>query len=352
MPKLPSNVKVTVFDPATPFDRILVNDPGMDTWHDITLITKKLRDKLVNVNDEGVQEVELSGGMYIKIPYVYIGAQVGSVRFEKFEVVVVDDGSYDILLGRNIFDALFKMQNEQDTNTVSFTSDTKEDSTALSFELYPVEYPFNLLNLEKVVKNLRVLHNIALIANKSIKVSRIEKQIIENVLLNDGGIPDELRLKVSILDSGSVWISLKSGSIAGLKYVASFFERGAVAKLSQEVADSQKNEVEANISKETREITIEKILSENEKFKAENIHATYETFRKECRARIQFIDEIIEQVDNPQLKEQISKQKQEALLEMANLQMVPIVRNIPGSYFSIKEPDTGLPALPAPKIGD
>ncbi len=349
MPKLPSNAKVTIFDPATPFDRILAQNPGMDTWHDVTLITTELRDKLVNINDEGIQEIQLSGGMYLKVPYIYIGAQIGSVRFEKFEALVVDNGSYDILLGKNIFDSLFKMQTEQDTNTVSFTSDTKDDVSALSFELYPVQYPFDLLNFEKAIKNLRILHNIALLANKSIKVSNAEKQLIDRVLINDDGIPDELRLKVSVLDSGSIWISLKSGSVASLKYVASFFERGAVAKLSQEVADSQKNEVEANISKETREVTIQKILSESEKLKAVNIHATYETFRKECRARLNFFDELIEQVNNQQLKEQISKQKQEALLEMANLQMVPIVRNVPGSYFSIKGPESNFLALPPPE---
>jgi hypothetical protein len=348
MPSLPSNVEVTIFDPATPFDRIFVRDPGMDTWHDVTLITKELREKLVNINDEGIQEIQLSGGMYVKVPYIHIGAQIGPIRFEKIEVLVVDNGSFDILLGKNVFNSLFEMQVGQDTDTVSFASNKKDDSSALSFEIYPIQYPFSLLNFEKAIKNLRILHNIALIATKSIKVSNAEKQLIDNILKNDYGIPDELKLKVSVLDSGSIWISLKSGSISSLKYVASFFERGAVAKLSQEVADSQKNQVEANISKETREATIEKILSENEKLKAENIHATYETFRKESRARLQFIDEIIEQVSDPQLKEQIVKQKQEALIVMANLQMVPIVRNVPGSYFSIKGPDE-FPALPPPK---
>ena len=284
--------------------------------------------------------------MYLKAPYLYIGAQIGSVRFDKFEVLVVDNGSYDILLGKNVFDSLFKMQTEQDTNTVSFSSNNKEDSSPLSFEIYPVEYPFDLLNFEKAMKNLRILHNIALLADKSIKVNNFDQQLIDNMLKNDYGIPDQLKLKVGILDNGSIWVSLKSGSIAGLKYVASFFERGAVAKLSQEVANSQKNEVEANINKETREATIEKILSENEKLKAENIHETYQAFRKECRARLQFFDEIIEQVSDTQLKEQIVKQKQ-ALIEMANLQMVPIVRNVTGSYFSINGPD--MPALPPPK---
>lgn len=350
MPELPSNVKVSIFDPATPFDRIFVKDPGMDTWHDITLITKRLRERLVNVNDEGIQEIQLSGGMYLKVPSIYIGAQVGSVRFEKFEALVVDDGSYDILLGKNVLNTLFKIQNEQDTDTdkVSLASDTKDNPSALSFELYPVKYPFALLNFEKAIQSLRILHNIALIANNSIKVNTTEQQLIENILINDDGIPDELKLKVSVLDSGSIWISLLSGSVASLKYVATFFERGAVAKLSQEVADSQKNEVEATISKETREITIEKLLSENEKLKAENIHATYETFRKECRARLQLFDELIEQVEDPKIRKQISKQKQEALLEIANLQMVPIVRNVPGSYFAIKG-SPNIPALPPPK---
>jgi len=349
MPELPSKVNVTIFDPATPFERIYVRNPGMEAWHDVSLITKQLREKLANISDEGTEDVDLPGGMSLKVPYIHIGAQVGAVRFEKFKALVVDSGNYDFLLGKNLIDALFDLQTGQDNKTTSVTSEKKDDPNALSFELYPVQYPFELLNFEKAIKNLRALHNIALIATKNIAINEVEQQFIENLITNDDGIPDELRLKVSVIDNGSIWLSLLSGSVAGLKYVATFFERGATAKLSQEVADSQKNEVDATISKETREVTIEKILSENEKLKAENIHATYETFRQECRARLQLFDELIEQVDNPKLKKQIIKQKQDAILEIANLQMVPIVRNVPGSYFAIQAPDSNLPSLPAPR---
>ena len=358
MPKLPHDVLVSVFDPATPFQKVLVGDAGVDTWHGDILITKELRSQLPHVDDlPGLRRLPISGGMSVEVPAINIGIQLGPFRIDEIDALVVNQGNHDLLLGSSVFSKIFKagyranarqgdcgFDGERNSGgSKGGNSAYKDDPEALAIELYPVEYPFPSQHLEKILRSQRVLHNVALIATGKIGVVDLGEDAVDAIIEKDAGIPDHLTLKISSVADGSIWMTLKSGSASSLKYVASFFQKGASAKLAQEVAEAEGAEVRSQISKASRDATAMEIISEKEKLQAENIHSTYEVFRAEARARIDFLDEMIEKVEDPRTADQLRRRKDAAILEITEQQMVPVVRNVPGTYFGITN---GLLALP------
>jgi hypothetical protein len=348
MPRLPEDVFVAIFDPVLPFERVKPMEVGVDTWHDNLLITKKIRKLLPHIEEcEELGVLELSGGMSLRVPVVSIGLLIGSIEIPEIRALVVDSGQYDLLLGSSIFGEIFRANTRKsDGGPSSKAASSSED---LVIELYPVTHPFNVKNFESVLKNQRKLYNIALIALKKIDPSGLPIEAVEVVIAEDEGIPDHLILKITSIKSGSIWTSFSSGSRSALKYLASLFERGASAKLAQELAEADNSQVKAQVSKATRDSVAVQIRSENDRLSAENIHMTYEAFRKECRARLSFLDDLINKLEDPTLITQLRKSKEQAILEMAEQQMVPIVRNVPGSHFSL---GSNYLALPASTDGD
>ena len=346
---------VWVFDPVLPFEKIAARSPGIDTWHDEVLITKKLRNKLLNIAETEKRELKLSGGMSLTVPSIELGLQIGSIQIPKIRALVVDEGFHDILLGSAIFRELFKSRDSHraDRNTAAdapepfrYSSEAKEDPSALSIEIYPVEMPFPLHRLEQLIRNQRIVYNIALIANGDVQVDRLPENAIDKVINDDAGIPENLTLQISCIDSGSIWMSLKSGSQAALKRLGSIFETGASAKLSEQLASAKKAENDASISEATRNEVAAAVAAEQEKLRAENIHKTYEVWRSELRAQLDLLDELIDRSTDKKLVAQLKKRRNDAILQIAEQQMVPIVRNIPGSFVSY---DDGVPRLPAPR---
>jgi len=348
------DAQVWVFDPVVSFKKVAAREPGIETWYDEVIITKKLRDKIPHVADTGRKVVRLPGLMSMSVPSIEIGLQIGNIQIPKTSALVIDEGHHEIILGRSIFRIIFKEREEQPKDTESwnqsdepfhYSSKTKEDTSALSVELYPVETPFSLHNLEKTIRCQRVIYNITLVAQKDIQVEGLSANEIDQIIENDVGIPSNLALQVSCIESGSIWMSLKSGSQKALKYFGSLFETGASAKLSEQLANAKKAEGNAQISEATRNEVAAQIRAEQEKLRVENIQQTYEIWRNELRSQLSFLDELIEHTTDDAVAEQLKDRKNQAILQMAEQQMVPIVRNVPGSFLSY---DNGVPILPPP----
>lgn len=331
--------KVQVFDPAVPFESLTLQKPGLDTWHTITIMTKALRQKFPNVRDAGFEDLMLSGGMEIRVPYVELGVQVGTIKIKKIRILIVDGGYHDLLLGSELINKAFEV-GAHDVDDVSVSSAWKEDKTALSIELYPVEMPFDVRLLERYLKYQRRLYNIILIAER--KLSFDDEWQLEDAIENDANIPEGLKLQLSAIDSGSIWTSLKSGAQSTLKRLASVFDTGASAKLAQQMADAKKAEVDAGISADIRDTTASRLMAEQEMLKAENLRKTYEIWRKEATARLKFMDDLIKQSPDDATKAALLRKKDEAIREIAEQQMLPMVRNVPQTY----QPPEGLILLP------
>lgn len=362
------NATVWLFDPVVPFQKVAAMSPGIDTWHDHVLITKELRSKIRHVAETGETRLNLSGGMSISAPSIELGLQIGHILIPKVRALVVDQGAHDVLLGSEVFGQIFKERREEPKGadpsseppdsgpepsdpdeTFRYTSRAKEDSSALSLELYPVETPFPLQQFENLIRNQRVLFNIALIASKAVQIEGLSGSEVDQVIENDVGIPSNVALQLSCIESGSIWISLKSGSQSTLKYLGSIFETGASAKLAEQLANAKSAEGAAQISKATRNAVAAQIRAEQEKLRVENIQQTYETWRKELRSRLSFLDELIEQTADKAIVERLKERKNEAILRISEQQMVAIVRNIPGSFVSYDDGVLSLPPPPFPR---
>jgi len=335
-------IEVRIYDPALPFQTAKCENPDIDTWHDKCLLTKTALAKLPHITEKGRKELKLSGGMSIEVPYVEIGLQVGSLRIDAIEALIVEHGHHELVLGRVALENALNVARNKDEG-VRVTSASKDDVTALSMELYPVHPPVELRRFEQMIRGQRQLHNIGLIATGEIQMPTIEE--LSAIIDNDETIPEPLRLRLTWIDTGSIWLTLKSGSEKTLKYVASMFQKGASAKLAQEVAAARKNETEAGISEATREATIHRILSEQEELKAENISKTFDHWRDETRKRIEFFDEVLKKVSDKKAAAALKAKRDQVLLNLGEQQLMPIVRNVPRPY----EPPEGVLLLPPPR---
>jgi hypothetical protein len=217
-----------------------------------------------------------------------------------------------------------------------------KEANILIVELMPVECPYPSLHLETILHELRILHNIALLATSEIEYDLAECSI-SDLLCNDKGIPQNFRLFIDSIERGSIFLTLKSGSQKALNYVASFLERGASAKLSQEIAEAAKVQNEAEIAKATRDANAQQIIAEKERLSAEDIQKIYEVFRKESISQLEFIDKLIEEASDPDLRKILTKKKDETILSLSEQQMVPIVRHMQDTYFRI---ENSLPRFP------
>lgn len=65
--------------------------------------------------------------------------------------------------------------------------------------------------------------------------------------------------------------------------------------------------------------------------RAENISKTYETWRNEINARVKFMDQLIGQIQDEAIRAELLRKKDEAIRELAEQQLLPLVRNIPHS---------------------
>jgi multidrug efflux pump subunit AcrA (membrane-fusion protein) len=178
-----------------------------------------------------------------------------------------------------------------------------------------------------------------------VQVDGLSASEVQEVIEDDSGVPDNLALQVSCIESGSIWMSMKSGSQSALKYLGSLFETGASARLAEQLANAQTAEANAQISEATRNDVAAQIRAEQEKLRVENIQQTYEVWRSELRSQLSFLDELIEHASDEAVVSKVKDLKNQAILQMADQQMVPIVRNVPGSFVSN---DLDVLALPPP----
>jgi hypothetical protein len=342
MPDLKAKVKI--YDPAIPFEKFEMDNPGIDTWHDYVLITKEAYDHISRVPIARQETLHVSGGMSMNVPLVEIGLEIGSIKMDSVEALIVDKGFHEILLGNNIFDLIFDVGVQE--SGVKVTSTSKDDPRSLAIELYPINPPAELLSIENIFRYQRRLHNIFLISNGEIPEPTSED--LNAVLDSDYRIPENMRLRLTWVDSGSIWITLASGSLKALKSLALLYEKGASASLAQRMADANKADNDAQISQATRDSVANKIKAEQDMLRAENIGKTYDAWRDGIRANLDFTDELISQMANKDLAEEMKTQKDEAIVEILKQKILPMVRNIPRPF----EPDDGQLLLPSSTLKD
>jgi hypothetical protein len=322
---------VSVFDPAVPFKLIPAAEPGIDSFFAPTLITSELYKRLPLLPEVARAELDLSSGMRIRVPEVEIGVKVGSIRIDRVRALVVDGGAHDILLGSDILEKVFTLgrsaeRDQRASDDVHVSTGRKDDPSSLGLEIFPVQPPLALQKFEDLLKYQRWIYNILLVSSGEVKASRSN---VTEVIESDAHIPDGLRLDLAWVDSGSIWLTLKSGSLKTLGYLASLFETGASAKLAQELAEAKSAETRADLDQGARDATIRRMNDEQEMLSAENVRKTYDSWRQEVRSRLSFFDELTNQLDDPQVVAELKRKKAAAIARIAEQELLPIVRNFP-----------------------
>jgi hypothetical protein len=319
--------KVQIFDPAIPFQLFDASDARFDTWHNKTLVKKEFVSKLPHIQPEKSVSIMVSGNMYVTLPLIKLGIIIGNLKIDEIEAVITDDGDCDILFGSEILNQFFTMGDvKRETSSAKITGVVKDDPTALSIEFYPVQMPVDLKNFEAVLKYQRILYNIFLITSGEIPLPSIVHTL--DTIEDDYLIPENLRLKLSWVDSGSIWLTLK-GALTSLKYLSKFYVKGATATLAQKIAQADQLENESKITKATRDAVISQKIAEQEALKTENIKKKYESWRDETRSNISFADDLIAQITDKELLEKLREQKDIAISQLIQQQILPIVRNYP-----------------------
>src|SRR5216684_1914649 len=315
------SVPVHAFDPAIPFKPLNVTSPAIDTWHTRSLITRKLWLELATVPEARQETLELSGGMSIRVPLVEVGVQIGSIKVQRVECLVVDAGYHELLLGSLAIEQAFSLGRDE----ARVASPWKDDAEALSLQYYPVEPWVDVRAIENMFNAQRRLYNVLLFAQRVVATPSAGE--LTDAVRFDIGIPQDLRLKLTWIESGSIWATFKSSSLKTLKYLAGMFETGATAKLAQQMADAQKAETESDISQATRDATVARMLEEQERLRYDNIASTYSTWRREVTERLAFADELLAQLTDTDAAAELRRQKDEAIVAVVSQNLLPLVRN-------------------------
>lgn len=336
---------VQAFDPALPFRPIDIMLAGVDTWHERSLITRTLWTQLPTIPEIRPATLRLSGGMSIQAPLIALGITIGSIRLDRVECLVVDAGDFDVLLGSDAIEQAFQLS-RSDTRVVS---PWKDDAEALSIQFYPVDPWIEVHAVENVLSGPRRLYNILLFANGVLPLPRAEQ--IDAAVWHDEGIPHNLRLKLTWIESGSIWTTFKSASLTTLRYLAGMFETGATAKLAQEIADAQKAVTESEISQATRDATAARIVEEQDRLRYDNIASTYSTWRREVTERLAFADELLAQLHDPDAAAELRRQKDQAIVSVVSQNLLPMVRNVPHEVTRDKDKDRFLLPPPSDESG-
>ncbi|MDJ0596256.1 MAG: hypothetical protein QNJ72_40800 [Pleurocapsa sp. MO_226.B13] len=343
------NIPVALFDPQTPRRGIEI-DAGMDTFGKHILVTRAVISTFKNLETLGNTELSVGNDydeVKIRADIIKLGVRIGTIRINNLEAVIVDSAPHELILNIATLERCFTVGISGD-QSVNLSSGAKDDRTALTIEVCPLEKYVELRAFEELSRNQRILHNLFLVALGKVQVR--SPNDLANLIENESGIPPELRLSLRWVESGSIWMTLKSGSADALKYLSSLFKGGTSATLAQRQADSQNAEVETEIAKKTSAAVIRRRKQEEERKRSEQLSQTYQIWRDEIRDRIAFFDELLLQISDENLAKEMAMQKDQALVKLTNQQLLPLVAFAP--IEDATSPDEGIPFLPSPEESD
>lgn len=112
-----------------------------------------------------------------------------------------------------------------------------EDEANLSIELTPLTSSIDLKAFEEYIKLQRRLYNFILVATG--ELGAIKAEDVPSIIEDDRLIPDELRLQLAWIESGSIWMKLKSASYEALYNLADFLEEGTSPDEGQAIEEKE-----------------------------------------------------------------------------------------------------------------
>jgi hypothetical protein len=265
------NIQCQVFDPVrittlTRAERFII-----DTWFSKGLMARSLHERLPGVEVEGIAKLTLSSGMSVDRPLVRVGVQINNIRALPVEFIVVDEGPAPLLLGSDFLELLFSIGRPSvvgigsppSPGHASIEPPPKYAPESIGIRLIPEGDSVDTLQLEKFIRAVRKIHNIGVIANSHLHQhedwplqsgkSEAKRRAVRETIEGDRSLSDADTLKIAWVESGSIWLSLKTGSKAAISWLAQIFEKSTDARLRATIAAAASAEEDAAIKEMTRD---------------------------------------------------------------------------------------------------
>lgn len=340
-----------LYNPTAPFQKVEVPSYTIDSSFELCAIAKSLLVQVQGIERRGARRVRTRSGLLRTAPTVEFGLQIGRTALDRVHAYVLEDNTPTFVLGRELVNQLLEAQGLPPGPTHPFY-EKKYSSEDLVIEIHPVERKPTLLNLQYFFRALRQLYVVILISTDPMWARSVRE--VGSYLDSDDLLPPSVRLRISEIDQGSIVIALASASKKSLQYLGNVFQKRTTANLKREIAESGQAELEFAISKEIRPHTARARAREQDALAAKSISKTYDVWRKEARSRVALFNDLIAEVSDPSARKLLVSRKDQALLTIAEQQLMLFVRNLPGSDFPDEprpsaSPPPELPSLPVGK---
>jgi len=333
-------IESTVFDPIRFTTCTKIDDFIVDTWFDHAIITQNLFTRLPGLPTLGTGQIIASSGMGMTRPRVEIGVQINNIRALPITAYVVDSGPSDLLLGGDFLRLLFAMGLEcpSDSPKATIEPPSKREKTALALRLLSEVGQFAITDIDKFIAALRNIHNCAVIVERGMYQHNdwpnIEREAavidaINRTITTDAYMSENDRLQITWIESGSIWITVRSGAKSGLTWLSQLFRQTMDAKLEKTISEATSAREKAKIAEMTREDIALAKKAEAELKTASAIRKAREEWRKTIIDEIDFRRVLSSKIQDKMVKAALEKQIDSAINNIAESGMLGLVEHLP-----------------------
>jgi len=334
------SIRSSIFDPIRFTTSTDVSDFIVDTWFSHSIITQDLFTRLPGLPTLGTGRVIASSGMGMTRPRVEIGVQINNLRALPITAYVMDSGPSDLLLGSDFLRLLFDMGLEKpiDAPLATIEPPTKRAKTSLALRLLSESESFAVTDLERFIGALRSIHNCAVVVERGMpqqgdwpenETGTVLADAVRLTVTRDANLSGQDRLTVTWVESGSIWITLKSGAKTGLTWLSQIFKQTMDAKLEKTIAEATSAHEKAKIAEMTREDIAQAKKAEARFKTAAAVRKARAEWHDMVLGEIDFKKALCERVKDDRLKEELSKQLETAIADMANTKLLAMVEHLP-----------------------
>ena len=345
-------IECSVFDPVRTTTVTTAPSFIIDTWFSYALITQDLFTRLPGIPTLGTGRVDLSSGMSMTRPRVEIGLQIRNVRAMPVQAFVVDNGPADLLLGSDFLRLLFELGNpfEPGKPAASLEPPPKRAANSLALRLISPDEQPPLVDVERFLSAVRRIHNVAVVAETGIHQhqdwplrdrERAKQNAIRQTIRRDSNLSDDQKLRLTWVESGSIWVTLKSGAASGLKWISQLFRLSMDARLQQTMAEAAAADERAQIAKMTRDEIVRARRAEENLRYAKSVAEARDEWRKQILAELDFREALSKRIHDPEARESVQRELDRAVTDLAESKIFGLVEHVP----ELPDDDEPLPRL-------
>jgi hypothetical protein len=329
-----------VFDPIRFTTSTDVSKFIVDTWYDEGLITQDLYTRLPGLPTLGTGRVDMSSGMSMNRPKVEIGIQINNIRALPISVYIVDNGPADLLLGGDFLKLLFEMGMEREIDAPKATIEppSKREKKALALKLLSGSESMNLSDIETFVTALRAIHNCAIIIDRGMHQhsdwnirdsENAKRKAVERTVLRDAYLSEDDRLQLRWIESGSLWMTIRSGAKSGMSWLSQLFQLSMDAKLEKTIAEATSAKEKAKIAELSRDEIARARRAEAQLRTAKAVRQAKEEWRKALLEEIDFKKTLCNRIQDETVKDAVNGHLEMAVKELAESNLYAMIEHSP-----------------------